>query len=194
MMVWWGIFKGKFLRLWILNCLFYLELLTLSSQGKGVVTLLPYGVEIPGYSQWSWKSTLSTWSPLTLRAGTLPPGGNESLAFPDPIPVGRSGRLIPARQRQEPLQRQHSLLSSDEALLSPVQFGYSSASAAESVLSLCCCYCCCWVTSVVSDSLRPHGLQPTRLPVPGTLQAGTLGWAATSFPSVRSHLSRLPSF
>ena len=23
--------------------------------------------------------------------------------------------------------------------------------------------CCCYVTSVVSDSLRPHGLQPTRL-------------------------------
>ena len=26
---------------------------------------------------------------------------------------------------------------------------------------LCCC--CCLVTSVVSDSVRPHGLQPTRL-------------------------------
>ena len=25
------------------------------------------------------------------------------------------------------------------------------------------CCCCCYVTSVVSDSLRPHGLQPTRL-------------------------------
>ena len=27
----------------------------------------------------------------------------------------------------------------------------------------CCCCCCCWVASVVSDSVRPHGLQPTRL-------------------------------
>ena len=26
----------------------------------------------------------------------------------------------------------------------------------------CCCYCC-WVTSVVSDSVRPHRWQPTRL-------------------------------
>ena len=29
------------------------------------------------------------------------------------------------------------------------------------------CYCCCCeVTSVVSDSVRPHGRQPTRLPCP----------------------------
>ena len=27
-------------------------------------------------------------------------------------------------------------------------------------------YCCCWVTSVVSDSVRPHRWQPTRLPHP----------------------------
>ena len=27
----------------------------------------------------------------------------------------------------------------------------------------CCCCCCCQVTSIVSDSLQPHGLQPTRL-------------------------------
>ena len=26
--------------------------------------------------------------------------------------------------------------------------------------------CCCWVTSVVSNSVRPHWLQPTRLPNP----------------------------
>ena len=31
--------------------------------------------------------------------------------------------------------------------------------------SYCCCCCCCWgcVTSVVSDSVRPHRRQPTRL-------------------------------
>ena len=29
-----------------------------------------------------------------------------------------------------------------------------------------CCCCCCWVTSVVSDSVRPHRPQPTRLPCP----------------------------
>ena len=30
----------------------------------------------------------------------------------------------------------------------------------------CCCCCCCQVASVVSDSLRPHRRQPTRLPHP----------------------------
>ena len=30
-------------------------------------------------------------------------------------------------------------------------------------MSPCCC-CCCFVSSVVSDSVRPHRVQPTRLP------------------------------
>ena len=29
-----------------------------------------------------------------------------------------------------------------------------------------CCCCCCWVASVVSDSVRPHRQQPTRLLCP----------------------------
>ena len=29
-----------------------------------------------------------------------------------------------------------------------------------------CCCCCCYVTSVMSDSVWPHGRQPTRLPRP----------------------------
>ena len=33
------------------------------------------------------------------------------------------------------------------------------------LLCVCCC-CCCWVASVVSDSVRPHRRQPTRLPHP----------------------------
>ena len=33
-------------------------------------------------------------------------------------------------------------------------------------ISLVCCYCCCQVASVVSDSVRPHRRQPTRLPHP----------------------------
>ena len=28
------------------------------------------------------------------------------------------------------------------------------------------CVCCCWVTSVMSDSVRPHRRQPTRMPCP----------------------------
>ena len=31
----------------------------------------------------------------------------------------------------------------------------------------CCCCCCCQVASVVSNSVRPHRRQPTRLPCPG---------------------------
>ena len=30
---------------------------------------------------------------------------------------------------------------------------------------LCCCCCCCKVTSVLSDSVRPHRRQPIRLPL-----------------------------
>ena len=33
-------------------------------------------------------------------------------------------------------------------------------------LPCCCCCCCCSVASVVSDSLRPYGLQPVRLVCP----------------------------
>ena len=43
------------------------------------------------------------------------------------------------------------------------------------------CCCCCWVTAVVSDSVRPHRRQPTRLPVPGILQARILEQVAISF-------------
>ena len=45
------------------------------------------------------------------------------------------------------------------------------------------CCCCCWVASVVSDSVRPHRRQPTRLPAPGILQARTQEWVAISFSS-----------
>ena len=41
--------------------------------------------------------------------------------------------------------------------------------------------CSLWGCLVMSDSLQPHRLQPTRLPVHGTLQARTLEWAAISF-------------
>ena len=39
------------------------------------------------------------------------------------------------------------------------------------------CCCCCWVASVVSDSVRPHRRQPTRLPCPwDSLGENTSGW------------------
>ena len=34
------------------------------------------------------------------------------------------------------------------------------------VCCCCCCCCCCQVASVVSNSVRPHRRQPTRLPRP----------------------------
>ena len=34
---------------------------------------------------------------------------------------------------------------------------------------------------IVSDSVQPHRWQPTRLPIPGILQARTLEWVAISF-------------
>ena len=37
------------------------------------------------------------------------------------------------------------------------------------------------VTSVVSDSVWPHRWPPTRLPIPGILQARTVEWVAISF-------------
>ena len=49
-----------------------------------------------------------------------------------------------------------------------------------SIHTYCCCCCCC-VASVMSDSVRPHRRQPTRLPVPGILQARTLECVAISF-------------
>ena len=39
----------------------------------------------------------------------------------------------------------------------------SSVKRGISPYTLCCCCCCCWVASVVSDSVRPHRQQPTRL-------------------------------
>ena len=49
--------------------------------------------------------------------------------------------------------------------------------------------CCCCVTLVVSDSVRRHRRQPTRLPIPGILQARTLEWVAIlcSNLSILSH-------
>ena len=44
----------------------------------------------------------------------------------------------------------------------------------------------------MSDSVRPHRWQPTRLPRPGILQARTLEWVAISFSAVYRVLSRQP--
>ena len=41
--------------------------------------------------------------------------------------------------------------------------------------------CCCCVALVVSNSVRPHKRQPTRLPFPGILQARVLEWVAIAF-------------
>ena len=33
-------------------------------------------------------------------------------------------------------------------------------------MAIFCCCCCCYIASVMSDSVRPHRWQPTRLPHP----------------------------
>ena len=55
-----------------------------------------------------------------------------------------------------------SMTSAREGFLLYI-FAYTGASPVLSVLALLVCCCCCWSHSVVSDSLQPHGLQPTRL-------------------------------
>ena len=50
------------------------------------------------------------------------------------------------------------------------------------------CVCVCVSCSVVSDSLWPHGLQPTRLLCPWILQARILEWVAISF-SIYTYVS-----
>ena len=40
---------------------------------------------------------------------------------------------------------------------------------------MCCCCCCCCVTSVVSNSVRPHRRQPTRLSRPWDSQGKNTG-------------------
>ena len=54
--------------------------------------------------------------------------------------------------------------------------------------SVCFCWCC-QVASVVSDSVRPHIRQPTRLPVPGILQARTLEWVPLPLPLLACEMS-----
>ena len=44
-----------------------------------------------------------------------------------------------------------------------------------------CCCCCCEVASVVPDSVRPHGRQPTRLPSLGFSRQEY--WNGLPFPS-----------
>ena len=61
---------------------------------------------------------------------------------------------------------------------------YSLSHFQSSQLHLVFCYlycCCCCISSVVSDPVRPHRLQPTRHPVPGILQARTPKWVAICY-------------
>ena len=45
----------------------------------------------------------------------------------------------------------------------------------ELVVSVCVCVCVCVSCSAVSDSLRPHGLQPARLLRPWDFPAKNIG-------------------
>ena len=43
----------------------------------------------------------------------------------------------------------------------------------------------------MSDSVRPHRRQPTRLPVPGILQARTLEWGAIAFHIIKLEIDEV---
>ena len=51
----------------------------------------------------------------------------------------------------------------------------------KALIYCCCCCCCCWVDSVVSDSSRPHGLQPTRLLSPWDFPGKSTGVGCLCF-------------
>ena len=54
----------------------------------------------------------------------------------------------------------------DQTQVSLIAGGFFTFWATREALYIRCCYCCCEVTSVESDSVRPHRWQPTRLPRP----------------------------
>ena len=53
---------------------------------------------------------------------------------------------------------------------------------------VCVCVCVCVSGSVVSDSLRPHGLYPARLLCPRDFQARILKWVAIPFSRISRDL------
>ena len=55
------------------------------------------------------------------------------------------------------------------------------------------CCCCCWVASVVSDSVRPHGQQPTRPLCPWDSPGRNTGVVAMSFSNACMHAKSLQS-
>ena len=62
-----------------------------------------------------------------------------------------------------------ALFTSSTELPSPTQVALtpnSFLSESEEVWYTVSCYCCCCITSVVSNSVRPHRRPPTRLPRP----------------------------
>ena len=75
--------------------------------------------------------------------------------------------------------------------VSPVLAGrFYTIRATEEAYLFCYCYCC-YVALVVSNSVRPHRWQPTRLPVPRILQARTLEWIAISFSNARKRKAKV---
>ena len=57
-----------------------------------------------------------------------------------------------------------------------------------------CCCCCCYVTSVVSNSVRSHRGQPTRLLCPWDSQARVMEWVAISLSNACMPAKLLQSY
>ena len=58
----------------------------------------------------------------------------------------------------------------------------------------CYCCCCCQVTSVMSNSVRPHRQQPTRLSHPWDSPGKNIGVVAISFSNACVHAKLLQSY
>ena len=57
----------------------------------------------------------------------------------------------------------------------------------------CCCCCCCCIASVVSDSVRPHRRQPTRLPRPWDLPGKSTGVGCHCLRRARGATAHAPA-
>lgn len=132
-----------FLKPWILNCLFYLELLTLFSQRKGVVTLLPYGVEI----QVVPSGVGSPHSPHGLhRHCRVGPCHLLGLLWYHPSGEVRVTYVSKPKVENPPPQSAFAARGSSEALIFSVLFEESKALVIwEFLVSLGCPYCWLWM-------------------------------------------------
>ena len=122
-------------------------------------------------NHWSYESNnlLRLKIPSLSRWQNMLKESNVFWAIPNPKHI-QENTVVAAAAKS--LQSCPALCDPRDSSQAPLSLGFSRQEH--------CCYCCC-VASVMFDSVRPHRRQPTRLPIPGILQARTLEWVAISF-------------